>query len=312
MRKTRKIRMLLGPVLTLALVLSSFAVPSNAAHEVTTELTLHISGDRVETTREYQVQLDEVVCPVSADPSIVTATQNGSWQATGTAAAAGIKRITSIVYKAVKPGTTTVNLYYGSTNKPVTGPIKVTVTDHKWDTKYTVDEEATCTAEGIESIHCLEDGCDAVKPDSMRMIPMIPHNWEKKYTVDVDPTYFETGVKSHHCLVCDAVDEDSYATIPKLKLGKAKIQYAKNPKKQIVKVKMKMMEGPSGFDFSYGTSSSFDASKTKTVYTKSINVKLVNLRVGTTYYFRARAVLKEDGKKAKGKWSKAKSLKVTQ
>ena len=108
--------------------------------------------------------------------------------------------------------------------------------------------------------------------------------------------------------MCDAIDPDSVRVVPKLKLGKAKIKSVKNKKSGTVKVTMKMMEGPSGFYFSYGRSKNF--SDAKTFYTKNIHVVLKNLRKGKRYYFRARAALKEDGLVAKGKWSAQKSIKV--
>lgn len=69
-----------------------------------------------------------------------------------------------------------------------------TTTDHKWNTDYTVDKEATCTTEGSESIRC--SVCGAVK--EQRVIPAKEHDHdepvkenEKAATCTEDGSYEE-------------------------------------------------------------------------------------------------------------------------
>ena len=125
-------------------------------------------------------------------------------------------------------------------------------TVHEWETDYTVDKEATCSEEGVESIHC--SVCGEIKEGSERAIPKTAHSygdwttakeptcteagsrekvcaacgdkvteaiaatghkWETDYTVDKEATCKEEGTESIHCSVCDAVKEGSERAIPK-------------------------------------------------------------------------------------------------
>ncbi len=284
-------------VFTVALVMMGlfmFAAPSLAAHDIEKDLTIHI-GQILK--KDYLVKLDSAT---SKDPSIAGVTMAAS----GTAASPA----TRVVYSALKPGTTTVDLPFTHENKKHNvGPIKVHVQDHIWSKDYTVDEEPTCMEPGKKSHHCTNEDCDAIEPGSEVEI-VGDHKWSTEYTVDEEATYFEEGSESRHCTVCDAINEDSVTSIPKLKLGKAKIKSVKNNKANTTKITMKMMEGPSGFDFCYGTSKKFV--NAKKVYVKNIHVVIKNLKKNRNYYFRARAVLKEDGKVARGKWSATKKLRI--
>ena len=125
-------------------------------------------------------------------------------------------------------------------------------TVHEWETDYTVDKEATCSEEGVESIHC--SVCGEIKEGSERAIPKTAHSygdwttakeptcteagsrekvctvcgdkvteaiaatghkWKTEYTVDKEATCKEEGTESIHCSVCDAVKEGSERAIPK-------------------------------------------------------------------------------------------------
>ncbi|MEE3467909.1 MAG: hypothetical protein VZQ83_05665 [Eubacterium sp.] len=296
MKKSKKLGSALFSVALMTLALLVFAAPALAAHGITTALTIHIGG---EEKKDY---LTSLVSVTSKDTSIVTV----SSAASGTAASPA----TRVVYTAVKPGVTTVDLIHRDGKKDINlGPITVTVQDHIWNTEYTVDKEATCTEHGIKSIHCKVDGCDAIKPGSELETPLADHNWSVEYTTDEEPTYFEPGTESRHCIDCGEVNESSIQQIPKLKLGRAKIKSAKNLKTRTAKVTMKMMEGPSGFYFQYSMSKKMK--NAKTIYTRNTHVVLKNLRKNRYYYFRAKPVLKEDGRIAKGKWSAIKKLKIT-
>ena len=127
--------------------------------------------------------------------------------------------------------------------------INVHPESHAWDTKYTVDKEATCTEDGSKSIHCTK--CDATQFSTV--IPALGHSygewtdvvsdtcggdsysvrtcsvcqaeetvnlhaeshaWATEYTVDKEPTCTENGSKSIHCTKCDATQYST--TIPAL------------------------------------------------------------------------------------------------
>ena len=125
---------------------------------------------------------------------------------------------------------------------------------HIWSSSYTVDTEATCTQEGVKSIHC--EICGMVQEGSEVSIPMLEHSyggwtvttpptcgedgvkertcsvcneketesipaagvhmWNDFYTVDTEATCTQEGVKSIHCSVCGAVQEGSEVSIPML------------------------------------------------------------------------------------------------
>ncbi|MCF2681490.1 transglutaminase domain-containing protein [Faecalicatena contorta] len=122
---------------------------------------------------------------------------------------------------------------------------------HAWSEEYTIDQEATCTEAGSESIHC--SVCDEVKENSAREIPMKEHSWDsgrvtteatctadgektytctvckktriekieatghiwnEEYTIDQEATCTAVGSESIHCSVCDEVKENSAREIP--------------------------------------------------------------------------------------------------
>ena len=84
---------------------------------------------------------------------------------------------------------------------------------HTWKSEYTVDQPATCTRAGSESIHC--SVCDTVKDGTVRAIPIKGHAWNSNYTIDKIATCTEQGTKSIHCSVCNAVKEGTAQSIPK-------------------------------------------------------------------------------------------------
>ena len=74
-------------------------------------------------------------------------------------------------------------------------------TGHSWDTDFTIDQAATCTETGSQSIHC--QNCDAVKDATE--IPATGHSWDTDFMIDQAATCTETGSQSIHCQNCDAV-----------------------------------------------------------------------------------------------------------
>lgn len=76
-------------------------------------------------------------------------------------------------------------------------------TGHRWDTEYTVDWQPTCTQAGRQSIHCLDEGCDAVL-DSMDIEPL-GHSFTV-YTTVQEPTCQQEGIQVSACDRCGETD----------------------------------------------------------------------------------------------------------
>ena len=285
-------------LLTVLLMTLIISLPGNpvAAEDLQTSLTIHVGQT---LSKNYTTNTTTPTVATSLDTSVV-AVSPGAVTVTGPA---GDLIQSTITYIAVTPGAATVNLMMGTNVRS----IRVTVQDHVWNTEYTLDEASTCQTHGHESIHC--SICDAIQPGSSREVELAPHTWADLPTVDVEPTYFEPGIESIHCTVCDAIDETSVNEIPKLRLERAKIKTLKNPKAGTTILRMKKMEGTSHFTICFSLKNSF---KKATIKYTSRKVKIKNLIVGKTYYFRVRATLKEDGKKVHGKWSKVKSITIKQ
>lgn len=70
-------------------------------------------------------------------------------------------------------------------------------TGHTWENYYTTDRAATCTEDGLKSIHCKD--CSARKDSTA--IPAYGHNWDEG-TVTKEPTCTEEGVKTYTCERC--------------------------------------------------------------------------------------------------------------
>ena len=92
---------------------------------------------------------------------------------------------------------------------------------HEWDDDYTVDVEATCTADGSASIHCKK--CNATKES--KVIPALGHDWSEpewtwsddhqsataKFTCKRDATHVET-VNAKEVSVSDASGDKTVYT----------------------------------------------------------------------------------------------------
>ena len=87
--------------------------------------------------------------------------------------------------------------------------ITAVIESHAWDTDYTIDKEATCTEEGLKSIHCSH--CDEVK--DITVIEKIDHSYGEWISADA---YYhnavckcgDTKIESHNiennsCTKCD-------------------------------------------------------------------------------------------------------------
>ena len=77
--------------------------------------------------------------------------------------------------------------------------------NHSWGTTYVVDQPATCTEEGSESIHCTI--CGEVKPGSERAIEATGHSYGD-WEVTVQPGCVTEGSRKKICSVCgDEIEE---------------------------------------------------------------------------------------------------------
>ena len=120
----------------------------------------------------------------------------------------------------------------------------INATGHTWSEEYSVDEAATCTQAGSESIHCSVCGekmpgsshavealghnygdwtitkeatctetglksrtCSRCEDTVTEEIPMTEHVWDEDFTVDEEPSCTLAGSKSRHCANCDAVTD---------------------------------------------------------------------------------------------------------
>lgn len=97
----------------------------------------------------------------------------------------------------------------------------------------------------------------------------------------------------------------SAPTTEVVKIGKAKIQSAKNVKGKKIQVKWKKVKGASSYEVQYSIGK--DISKRKTATTEKTILTLKKLRKNKTYRIRVRAC---DAKGNKGKWSSVKKIKV--
>lgn len=139
-------------------------------------------------------------------------------------------------------------------NYSITEPQIAPALGHYYDSYYTIDKPASCSEEGLKSIHCIRSGCGAVKPDSevvipkkahsygswtvtkratcietgtrekkcyyctdkvVETIPLTDHSWNSSYTVDVPATCESEGSESIHCSVCGAVKPGTERSIAK-------------------------------------------------------------------------------------------------
>lgn len=92
-----------------------------------------------------------------------------------------------------------------------------TVTMHMWDTKYTIDKEATCTEDGSKSIHCTAPGCTEKKD-----VQIIPAAHKLESVAEQEATCKADGIKAHqHCSACgkDFID-GAEVTAEELKIEK--------------------------------------------------------------------------------------------
>lgn len=93
---------------------------------------------------------------------------------------------------------------------------------HIWKEDYTVDQVATCTKEGVKSIHCKI--CDKVKEGSERSIPVLPHQYGEKVTVEKS-SMSENGTKAETCTVCGNVNKTPILALASVTLSRTEYVY---------------------------------------------------------------------------------------
>ena len=75
--------------------------------------------------------------------------------------------------------------------------------DHSFDTEFTVDKEPTCTTDGSRSYHCTSEGCTATT--GCEVIPATGHDYSD-WTVTREATCTENGEMERTCGVCDETE----------------------------------------------------------------------------------------------------------
>ena len=68
--------------------------------------------------------------------------------------------------------------------------------EHNWQSKYTVDKEATCTENGSQSIHC--DVCNAINGNRVKVIKATGHKWSA-WEVTKEASETEEGSRRRVC-----------------------------------------------------------------------------------------------------------------
>ncbi len=80
---------------------------------------------------------------------------------------------------------------------------KVKITDHNFDTVWTVSKKATCTEDGSKYRKCTV--CSATT--DVTTIEKLGHDYADEWTIDKAATCTETGSKSRHCSKCDSTTD---------------------------------------------------------------------------------------------------------
>lgn len=75
---------------------------------------------------------------------------------------------------------------------------------HEFADTFTVDQKASCKADGSQSRHCIHKNCTAKVDD--KVIPMGQHLWESE-VVMIAPTCTKGGKMSHTCEACGTTEE---------------------------------------------------------------------------------------------------------
>ena len=192
--------------------------------------------------------------------------------------------------------------------------MKEYATGHVWNSDYTADIAATCTQDGIESIHC--SICNNVKEGSARFIKATGHSFGP-WTVTKAATEINTGEQTRTCSVCGYTETQ---TIPQLSsseivdLPAVKISKPKAGKKKVTvkwkKVSKKNRKKIQGVEIQIAADPGFtNIVKTAKGSKKKVSKVVKGLKSKTKYYVRIRAYRNAADGKHVSVW-KTKSFKV--
>ena len=179
------------------------------------------------------------------------------------------------------------------------------IDDHVWNEEYTEDKAATCTEEGIESIHC--GVCSAVKDE--RAIPAAGHQWAH---VINEPGLLQNGLEYDQCEVCEIVENEvelpGYAKyyVKSLKVaGKTKAITAKWTKRS-----ESVQKEFNGYEVRYSTKANMSDAKTVRAKKSSSSKTIKNLKKSKKYFVQVRTFTERDGTTFYSRWSKKNSVKT--
>ncbi len=142
-------------------------------------------------------------------------------------------------------GGETVSAFAASSNPESTDCIL-----HEWSAEYSVDQEATCTASGWESIHCTL--CGAVQEGSERVISPFGHSYQG--TVFQPATTAENGIYHNICVNCGEVKTKSIARVKKISLSAVSYTYngsIKTPKVTVEDTKGHVLKKNTDYKVTY-------------------------------------------------------------
>ena len=134
---------------------------------------------------------------------------------------------------------------------------------HNWNSSYTVDEPATCTQEGSESIHCA--GCDLIKEGTSRVVKKAAHDYKqvsiKKATISAD------GLISLKCQRCGAETSEAIHRPKTMSLKTTSYTYNGKSKKPSVIVKDAKGKAIPAANYKIAYSNNVNAGKAKATIT---------------------------------------------
>lgn len=170
---------------------------------------------------------------------------------------------------------------------------------HSWNSG-TVLTPNTCKTDGSIEYTCTLCGAKkvAVLPASQSA-----HKYTGKYKVKKAATLFATGIKERCCVYCNSYGDTT--VIPKLVLKAPKVTIKAG--KGSISVKYKKVAKAVGFQVKYKLGKK---TVTKTFKTKKAAKKTISKLKSGSYKVQVRAYAQKGKKKAFGKWSKVKTVKV--
>ncbi|MDO5547744.1 MAG: fibronectin type III domain-containing protein [Eubacteriales bacterium] len=125
--------------------------------------------------------------------------------------------------------------YYYCTKCGYSYTATIPKTAHVWNTKYTVDKEATCTTAGKKSIYCSneDNGCEAVK--TTVTIPATGHNYKLDVIWKADQ--YENGGELYFCNRCGKEKTVTISRPKTIIFSKSSFVYNNKVRKPTVTVK---------------------------------------------------------------------------